>query len=603
MVEERVQRRLAAILAVDVAGFSRMMDGDEAGTLSRLKCLRRKIFAPTVEAHGGRIVKLMGDGALVEFPSAVDAVHCAVAFQEKVHARNAGASQSEVIQFRIGINIGDVIVEGRDIYGAGVNIAARLESIADPGSIFVSQNAYEQARKTTKLHFAELGERQLKNIATPVLVYRIEESDHADQRRQGSATVLNRPAVAVLPFTNMSGDQEQEYFADGLTEDLITALSHWRLFPVISRMSVFAYKGKQAMAQQVARELGASYILEGSVRKVANHVRITTQLIDAETGHHIWAHSFDREITDIIALQDEITRRVAKTMQPELARAEGQRSSAKPLTDLTAWDYFQRGLFAHWKYTLEANAKARELFKQAIKIDPEYSQAYTGLSLADSVDIALGAPGDQEFLAQKALQSAKRAVELDVDDAWAHLALAFAYHRTNQLELAISEARKSVDLNPSDPSAHLELGSALDYSGRSGAGIASFKTALALLPHHGKHLSRCRVALGYLHTQDFEGAAEVAREAINAEPDYPSGYVTLTAALAHLGRLDEARKVLARGEAIEADLVEKWHEWPLYHVEVQKQLVIDGLQQAGWKGDPSELPSLWQTNDRPSKGG
>jgi len=228
VVEERVQRRLAAILAVDVAGFSRMMDVDEAGTFDRLKALRRETFAPAVTGHGGRIVKLMGDGALVEFPSAVDAVQCAVAFQEKVAARDAGSG--EAIQFRIGVNIGDVIAEGRDIYGGGVNIAARLESIADPGAILVSHNVYEQARKTTKLHFTELGERQLKNIATPVRVYQVESSGGANERREDSATLLNRPAVAVLPFMNMSGDPEQEYFADGLTEDLITALSHCGYF-------------------------------------------------------------------------------------------------------------------------------------------------------------------------------------------------------------------------------------------------------------------------------------------------------------------------------------------------------------------------------------
>ena len=394
---------------------------------------------------------------------------------------------------------------------------------------------------------------------------------------------------------NMSGDPEQEYFADGLTEDLITALSHWRLFPVISRMSAFTYKNKQVRVQQVAQELGASYVLEGSVRKVGNRVRITTQLIDTETGHHIWAHNFDRDITDIFALQDEITRLIARTMQPELARAEEQRSLTKAPKDLRAWDYFQRGLFAHWKYTREANKKAQELFEQALRIDPNYSKAYTGLSLAHHMDIILGVPGTRESAPRKMLETAKRSVDLDDEDAWAHLALSLAFNQTSQWELAIREARIAVDLNPSDPLAQLELGSTLDFSGRSEAGIASFKTAFALLPPHGKkNFHLCRFALGYLHARDYEGAVEWARNAISADPEYPSGYVILAASLAHLGRLSEARKALQGGEAIEPDFVEKWHEWLLYHVEEQKQLVIDGLRQAGWKGDPGQLPSPWQ---------
>ena len=572
-----------------------MMETDEVGTLHRLQQMRREVFEPTVKGHGGRVVKLIGDGALVEFQSAVDAVRCAVVFQEKVSALNAETDSGEMIQFRIGVNIGDVILEGRDIYGDGVNIAARLESVASPGTVVVSHNVYEQTRKTTKLQFTDLGERSLKNIAKPIQVYQVAQDTNGDDRRPDSPTLLNRPAVAVLPFINLSGNPDQEYFADGLTEDLITALSHWRLFPVISRMSAFTYKGKQLKAQQIAEELGVSYVLEGSVRKSGERVRIAAKLIDARTGYDIWAHNFDREITDIFSLQDQITRLIAVTMQPELAKAEGQRSLAKPPKDLRAWDYVQRGLFAYWKYTIEANKTAQEFFEEAIRVDPDYSQGYTGLSLAYHMDIIHGVPGARESAPSKMLATAKRAVELDDEDAMAHLALAFALHRTNRYDQAILEARKAVNLNPSDPMAQIELGSTLDFTGSCEAGIAAFNMALSLVPPHSmRHLFECRMALGHLHAGQFESAVAWARSALSTGPEHPSAYVTLAASLAHLGRVKEAQGALARGEALQAGFVEKWHEWPLHGLEEQKQLVIDGLRLAGWEGDASQLPSPWK---------
>lgn len=582
-------------MATDVVGYSHLMELDEVGTLKRLKTLRRELFEPTVKGHGGRIVKLMGDGALVEFQSAVDAVICAVAFQEKVSAHSADTDSGDGIQFRIGVNIGDVILNGQDIYGDAVNIAARLEGIARPGTVLVSYNVYEQTRKTTKLHFTDLGKQHLKNIGGPVQVFQVENDVDGAGRRPDSPTVLNRPAIVVLPFVNLGGDSHQEYFADGLTEDLITALSHWRLFPVISRMSAFTYKGKRVKAQDVAEDLGVSYVLEGSVRKSGDRVRIATKLIDARTGYDIWAHNFDRDITDIFSLQDQITRLIAMTMQPELARAEGQQSLTKAPKDLRAWDYVQRGLFAYWKYTVEANKTAEELFEAAIRIDPDYSQGYTGLTLAYHMDIIYGVPGARESAPGKMLATAKRAVDLDDEDAMAHLALAFALHRTNQYDQAILEARKAVNLNPSDPMAHIELGSTLDFTGSCEAGIAAFNVALSLVPPHSmRHLFQCRVALGYLHAGEFESAISWARSALSAGPAHPSAYVTLAASLAHMGRIAEAKNAFAAGEAVQAGFIEKWHEWPLYSLEDQKQLVIDGLCQAGWKGDPSQLPSPWK---------
>ncbi len=592
-------RRLAAILATDVAGYSRLMGKDEAGTLTRLKSLRADCIDPTIAEHQGHVVKEMGDGLLIEFVSVVDAVRCAVDLQQSLADREVNKAEDHRMQFRMGVNLGDIIAENDDIYGDGVNVAARLETLAQPGGICIAGKVYDEVKNRLELIYSDLGQQHLKNIAEPVRVYRV-HSRSTQQEEKSISAILDRPSVAVLPFVNMSGDAEQEYFADGLTEDVITALSHWRLFPVISRTSAFTYKDKPVTVQQVAEELGVSYVLEGSVRKVGDRVRIGAQLIDAKTGYHIWAHNYDRDITDILALQDQITGLIASTMQPELAKAEEQRSLAKAAPkDLRAWDYVQRGWFAFWKYALEANKRAQELFEKAIEIDPEYSQAYTGLSLAHHFDIIWGVPGARESAPQKMLETAKRAVALDDEDAAAHLALAFAYHRTNQYDQAIYEGRKAVELNPSDPLAHLELGSALDFFGESEAGIASFKTALTLLPPHGlQRVYRCRVALAYLHVRDFESAVEWAKDAISAGPAYSLGYVTLAASLAHLGRLDVAKQALARGEAIEPGLVEKWHEWPLYHLDEQKQLVIDGVRLAGWKGDPSQLP----TSRKPHEG-
>jgi len=357
---------------------------------------------------------------------------------------------------------------------------------------------------------------------------------------------------------------------------------------------VFTYKGKQVKVQQVAKELGVNYVLEGSVRKVGNHVRITTQLVDADTGHHIWATNFDREIENIFTLQDEITGRIATTLQPELAGAEEQRSSAKAPKDLRAWDYFQRGSHAYWKYTLEANSQALKLFEQAIEVDPAYSPAFTGLALAHHAAIVLGAPGARELAPRKMLEAAKRAVALDDDDARAHLALSFGLHRTNQPELAIAEARKSIELNPSNPLSHGLLGSELDFFGSPQIAISCFQAALALTPPSDQLFFLQAVARIRLHAGDYEGAVAEARRAISARPGYAYAYVVLAAGLAHLDRPTEAREALARGEAIDHGFVEKWHEWPLYHLDEQKQLVIDGLLKAGWKGDPSQLPSPWR---------
>ncbi|MEE8172799.1 MAG: adenylate/guanylate cyclase domain-containing protein, partial [Alphaproteobacteria bacterium] len=364
MARDSVQRRLAAILAADVVGWSRLMGADEAGTLARLKQHRGALLDPKFEEYGGRIVKTTGDGVLVEFPSAVDAVKCASEIQEAMAKRNAGVPESTRMLFRVGINLGEIIIDtDGDIFGDGVNIAARLEELAEPGTVNISEDVYRQVHSRLDAELQDLGAQELKNIAKPVRVYRVGGATSATPaggavNAPGGAAPTGfeaRPAIAVLPFDNMSRDEEQEYFADGISEDLITALSLWRLFPVIARKSSFTYKGQKVDVKQVGRELGARYVLEGSVRKAGQRLRITAQLIDAESGAHVWAERFDRELADIFDLQDEITESIVHNIMPEISMAEAERATRVPPASLDAWEYLQRGLWHIYRYTREDN--------------------------------------------------------------------------------------------------------------------------------------------------------------------------------------------------------------------------------------------------------
>ena len=348
MAEEHVQRRLAAILAADVVGYSRLMGVDEAGTRARFNSLLDAVVRPVIDEHRGRLANTMGDGFLVEFGSVVDAVQCATDIQNGVTAREASEPDDKKLLFRIGIHLGDVIVEGEDIHGDGVNIASRIEGLAETGGVCVSAMVYEGVRGKLEVAFSDLGDHSLKNIAVPIYVYQLEQAgtDGTDDAAVSPDALFRRPAVAVLPFENMSGDPDQEFFADGLTEDLITALSQWRSFPVIARNSTFAYKGQSPDIRKVGEELGARYVIEGSVRKSGNRLRVTAQLINTDTGHHVWAERYDRDVEDFFDLQDEITRQISAVIAPELDRAEHLRSVKKRAEKLDAWDrrYLETGL-------------------------------------------------------------------------------------------------------------------------------------------------------------------------------------------------------------------------------------------------------------------
>ncbi len=380
MAKERVPRRLAAILAADVVDYSRMMEADEAGTLARLKALRSELLDPKTERFGGRIFKYTGDGALAEFGSAVDAVQCAVEIQREIPQRNSTEPEDRRIVLRIGVNLGDVMVEGDDIYGEGVNVAARLEGLCEPGTVYVSGSVFDQVAGKLEASFEDLGEQSIKNLSRPVRVYRARDEtgaaaplDHAS----AVAPLPDKPSIAVLPFDNLSGDPDQEYFADGMTEDIITALSRFRSLFVIARNSTFAYKGKSPDVRDVARDLGVRYVLEGSVRRGGERLRITGKLIDAETGNNIWAERYDRELDDIFTVQDEVTEAIVAAIAPEVGEAERERAQRRPPDKLDAWSLYQRALTGFYASTEEGLRLAIETFDKVNEVDPTFAPAFS----------------------------------------------------------------------------------------------------------------------------------------------------------------------------------------------------------------------------------
>jgi adenylate cyclase len=584
MAEERVQRRLAAILAADMVGYTRMMDADEAGTFARLNKLRSEMFDPTTSRYGGRIFKNTGDGALAEFASTVEAVDCAVAIQRQIAAGNR-VPEDRQITLRIGISLGDVIIQGDDLYGNGVNLAVRLEAMAEPGGICVAQAAYEQCRGSIEVAFSDLGEQQLKHVAQPVRVWAWstgrDSASSADELVTARA-VLARPAIAVLPFRNMSGDPGQDYFADGVTEEIITALARWREFPVIARNSAFAYKGKDVDVVRAAKELGARYVLEGSVRRVAERVRITAQLIDGDNGHHLWAERYDRQLVDIFALQDEITEKVASEVAPALRLAETQRIARKQPDSLDAWDHYLRALALRAKYTTADFIAAERELEAAIQLDPEFAAAHAELAIV-CVSIATMWRGKSDASLAKARLHALRAIELDEFDAAAHYAIAFAYTYANQAEAGVVSALRAVALNPNVPLAWYYLATAQLYSDRLIEAGDSARRAIALGPQEA-WLWTIYAMLGladylagrYGDCIDNLRRSRALRPAENARRR--DGYTA--AALAQLGRDAEAR-------AVAASILQRWPDFgPEMYAGLpllphQRDALRDGLLKAG----------------------
>ncbi|MEE9479700.1 MAG: adenylate/guanylate cyclase domain-containing protein, partial [Kiloniellales bacterium] len=417
-----MERRLTTILAADVVGYSRLMGEDEAGTLVALKAHREAAINPKIAAHNGRIVKLMGDGLLTEFASVVEAVACAVEIQGAMAERNAEVPEDRRIQFRIGINVGDVMVEGDDIYGDGVNIAARLEGLAEPGGICVARNVFNQVKGKIDTAFEDLGEKEVKNIAEPVQVYRVSLSlpETAALKTGKTAPTLalpDKPSIAVLPFDNMSGDPDQAYFSDGMTEDIITELARFRSLFVIARNSSFAFRDRTTDVAEIGRQLGVQYVVEGSVRKAGNRVRVTAQLIDAATANHIWAERYDRDLDDIFAVQDEVVRTVVATLAGRLEQAGRESAKQKPPSNLGAYDFFLRGRNHFYHMTCSDNRTAQEMFAKAIELDPGYAPAHAGLAKSNFLDWFGGWSADLQASRQRGVALAEKAVALDDTDS------------------------------------------------------------------------------------------------------------------------------------------------------------------------------------------
>jgi len=577
-------RRLVAILAADVVGYSRLMELDEAGTLAALKADRQEVIDPEIAKHHGRVVKLMGDGALVEFASVVDAVTCAMAIQRAMAARD-GIPQDRRIDLRIGVHLGDVMVEGDDIYGDGVNVAARLEGLSLPGGICLSQQAYDQVETKLDLPLEDLGPQQVKNIARPVHAYRLRIGE-ADVRgsRAPDLPQSAKPSIAVLPFDNMSRDPEQEYFADGLTEDIITALAAWRRFPVIARHSTFCYKGTDKQPFQIAQELRARYVMEGSVRKVGDRVRITVQLIDATTNHHIWATRYDRDIRDIFALQDEITENVVTSIEPELGRAERTRAQHKRVENLDSWDLTLRAQAHVFRFTENDNEQAFRLLEKALELDPDSAYTMSMLALCHYKDAILGFSADRDGSLAQALKAAERAVSLDDRDWLAHAVLGITLVWTERsFERALDHEERAMALNPSSTWARAFLSCVLEFGGSPDRAVLELQTALTLDPYSPfATFINADLAIACFLLRRFDEAISYARRAIDISSANIRARQRLVASLAQAGKIEEARtalkELLRRQPNLSIAYIDE--TYPFKRPQ-DRALFIDGLHKAG----------------------
>ncbi len=541
--EESVQRRLAAILEADVAGYSRLMSDDEAGTRARFNTHLHELIEPTVERRRGRVVKTTGDGLLVEFVSVVDAVQCAVEIQKAMADRNTDEPVKRRMEFRIGVNLGDVIVEGDDIHGDGVNVAARLEGLADPGGICISASVHEQVRGKLDIGFENIGPQEVKNITEPVHTYRVllEQPSAFDE----PPPLPSKPSIAVLPFENMSGDPEQEFFADGMAEDIITGLSRFRWLFVIARNSTFTFKGRLVDVKQVAKELGVRYVLEGSVRKGGNRIRFTAQLIDATTGNHIWAERYDRELEDVFAVQDEITEAIVAAIAPEISAVELKRAERKPPGNLDAWDIYQRGLAVYYTTTEEGLESAIELFDKVNDLDTEFAPAFAMAAEARFRYLFHFRPNNRGTLLKQAQEKSQKGIALDSRDPVCLLADGRVNTHLGQHDLAISQIKEAISLNPNYAMAHYALGFALRAAGRAEESISHIDRAIRLSPHDAflAGFQNWR-AMTLFDLKRYEEAVEWAHRASrNPNPRFWT-FAVLAAALTKLGHEEEAQKAL-----------------------------------------------------------
>ena len=544
-----MERKLAAIFSADVQGYSRLMGDDEEATIRTLTAYR-EMMSVLIQQHHGRVVDSPGNNLLAEFGSAVDAVQGAIEIQKVLKTKNAELSAARQMHYRIGINVGDVVIEDERIYGDGVNIAARLESLAEGGGISISGTVYDQIANKLDLHYEYQGEQAVKNIAQSVRVYRVElESLEAGStaERRGEVTsplpLPDKPSIAVLPFTNMSNDPEQEYFSDGITEDLITDLSQISGLFVIARNSVFTYKGQAVKIEQVQRELGVRYVLEGSIRKAGNRVRITAQLVEAATGGHVWAQRYDRQLDDIFALQDEVTQQIVSALEVKLTKGEAAQLERNATENVEAYDSYLRGVDQFNLRTQAGNIQARQLFEQAIAIDPDYAAAYAYLSRTYISEWANGWSYGPHMLKQ-AMELGQKAARLADTLPLAHLALGFAHLWQRQHEQAIAEAERAMALNPNDAECYGALADILNYAGQPQEAIPLLEKAQRLDPHYpAAYLFNLGRAY-YLLEQNDEAIAAF-RRALTRNPDHLSAHAYLAGLYIEKGQEVEAKAEMA----------------------------------------------------------
>jgi len=612
-----VERKLAAILSADVKGYSRLMGDDEVSTVRTLTA-HREIMATCIQEHRGRVVDAPGDNLLAEFGSVVDAVECAADLQRELGSRNTALPSARRMEFRIGINLGDVIVDGERIYGDGVNIAARVESMADAGGIAVSGTVYDQVKGKLPLDFEDLGRQVVKNIRDPVRIYRVRLDSSPARRgrivrwltrrraivslalmlivaagaagafglygrtRSPALELPDRPSIAVLPFQNMSGDASQEYFSDGMTEDLITGLSKLSGLFVIARNSVFVYKGKTVKPADVSRELGVRYVLEGSVRKADNRVRITAQLVDASTGYHVWAERYDRELKDVFALQDDVTQKIVSVLAVKLTPPEKDRLVRTGTQNLEAYDYVLRGLEYKYQTTREGNEKARASFKKAIQIDPKYAAAYMALGWVYLQEWQLQWTRDSEDL-ERAFELAQQAIALDDSLANCHSLLGQVYLWKKKYDQAIAEAERAVALGPNDADGYETLAEVLAWSGRPRDAIGYIKRAMRLNPQYPFFYLWTLGHAYYLTEQNAEAIAAF-KELVARNPNFVPAHAFLAILYTAQGRDAEARPEWAAATRLSPHVaLENWKQVLPYKNERDLARFLAAMSRAGLK--------------------
>jgi adenylate cyclase len=584
-----VERRLAAILAADVVGYSRLMEVDEAGTLARLKTIRLELIDPAISKCKGRIIKTTGDGMLVEFQSVTEALRCAIDFQQRMAQRNREMPGSRTLLYRIGLNLGDVIAEGDDIFGDGVNVAARLESIAEPGGICISAAVRDQVGDRLEVGYEDLGERQVKNISRPIHVFKVLLDGQAataapaaaGDERAAPAASPRKPSIAVLPFVNMSGDAEQEFFADGLTEDIITELSRFRELLVISRNAVFVHKGKPIKAQEIAREFGVDYVVEGSVRKAADRVRVTVQLIDGETETHVWAERYDRKLVDIFEIQDEVTSSIAATLFGRVEAARHDRVQRKRTDNMAAYEYLLTGKVLHHWSNREANAQAILMLNRAIELDPNYAHAHAWKACVTGQAWTHGWCEDRDATFEMITGQLRTALSLDDNDPDVHRILAAVNLNFNQHDKAVYHQDRALSLNPNSDLIVVQQGELLTWLGRPVEGIEWVRRAMRLNPYHPQrfwsHLGRAQYT-ARLYADAIESFSKITA------PDQ-GHHAFLAASSAQLGNgtaaAAHAREVLQRQPTFTVDgFLETLH----YQQPADSDHVREGLAKAGLPG-------------------